>query len=114
MNFELLSASHSVGEANYHFQPQAERDHCYVFITNCKNHSPVQVAKLLKGVLSRMMRKHNRAYFKNRLYGRKFWSSGYFYRTVGAVYSETVRHYVEVSQDKHWVLAEQKAESTAR
>ncbi|MBW2044756.1 MAG: transposase [Deltaproteobacteria bacterium] len=32
----------------------------------------------------------------------KFWTGGYFYRTVGAVNSETVSRYVEHSQSKHW------------
>ena len=77
-------------------------DHCHVFCTHCKNHSPSQVAKLLKGFSSYMMRKHHWQFFGDDLWGKKFWSSGYFYRTVGVVNSETVRKYVEESQEKHW------------
>src|SRR3989344_4117655 len=71
--------------------------------TKCKNHSVVQVAKLLKGFSSRMMRKHHRDLFMDKLYGKKFWSGGYFYRTVGAINAETVQRYVEQSQSKHWI-----------
>ena len=77
-------------------------DHCHVFTAGCKNHSPSQAAKLLKGFSSRMMRKHHRELIADKLYGKKFWTSGYFYRTVGAVNSETIKRYVEDSQRKHW------------
>ena len=77
-------------------------DHCHVFTVACKNHSVAKVAQLLKGFSSRMMRKHHRALFWRKLYGDKFWTGGYFYRTVGAVNSETVSRYVEHSQNKHW------------
>ena len=138
MKIELLSSSHSVGEANYHIQitpayrqdifanelvkiltkdyllAAASRnkitiaaigfgpDHVHIFCTNCKNHSAAQIAKLLKGFSSRMMRQHHNQLIVDKLYGKKFWSSGYFYRTVGAVNSMTVNRYVEQSQQKHW------------
>ena len=86
------------------------KDHCHVFTKNCKNHSPSKVANILKGVSSRMMRKNHWDLFRKDLYGKKFWSGGYFYRTVGAVNSETVRHYVAESQEKHW----QKTTSDSR
>jgi putative transposase len=78
-------------------------DHCHVFTEACKNHSASKVANLLKGFSSCMMRKHHRDLFGDQLYGKKFWTAGYFYRTVGAVNAETVRLYVEQSQKKHWV-----------
>ena len=138
MECELLKASHSVGEANYHIQitvayrraifendgtkilardyilAAARRhgitisaigfgtDHCHVFTTACKNFSPAKVAQILKGFSSFMMRKHHRNLFQNQLWGSKFWSSGYFYRTVGAVNSRTVKRYVAHTQEKHW------------
>jgi putative transposase len=139
---ELISASHAVGEANYHIQltPAYRQDvfedecvrtltrdyllagasrhgitvasigfgpeHCHIFTVDCKNHSPSQIAHLLKGFSSYMMRKHHRSLFRDKLYGRKFWTAGYFYRTVGAVNSETVKRYVEESQQSHWTRAE--------
>ena len=83
-------------------------DHCHLFVVNCKNHSPSQVASLLKGFSSYMMRKRHAKLFCETLAGAKFWTSGYFYRTVGAVNTVTARHYVEESQSKHWKTKEQK------
>ncbi len=77
-------------------------DHCHIFTVACKNHSVAKVAQLLKGSSSRMMRKHHRDLIIGYLWNDKFWSGGYFYRTVGAVNSETVQNYVEHSQSKHW------------
>jgi len=79
-------------------------DHCHLFATDCKNFSPSKVAQILKGFSSFMMRKHHRSLFENHLWGDKFWSSGYFYRTVGVVNAETVKTYVEHSQEKHWKI----------
>ena len=77
-------------------------DHCHIFVAGCKNHSPADVARLLKGFSSRMMRKHHHRLFWGKLRAHKFWTAGYFYRTVGAVNAETVKRYVEESQEKHW------------
>ncbi len=81
------------------------RDHCHLFVIESKNHSVVQVVNLLKGYTSRLMRERHWHLFKRKLWGDSFWSSGYFYRSVGAVNSETVRHYVAQSQDKHWTTS---------
>ena len=83
-------------------------DHCHLFATGCKNQGAAQVAKLLKGFSSRMMRKHHRDLFRSELYGKKFWTGGYFYRTVGAVNSATIHRYVEHSQKKHWTTTSSK------
>lgn len=74
-------------------------DHFHVFVTQWKNFSPAKLAQLLKGFTARQMRKHHRELFGNKLWGNKFWSGGYFYRTVGAVNTETVKHYVADSQE---------------
>ena len=74
-------------------------DHVHLFVHNWKNFSIALLAKLLKGFTSRMMRKHHWNLFRKDLYGKKFWSAGYFYRTVGAVNAETVKRYVAESQD---------------
>jgi putative transposase len=83
-------------------------DHVHVFTAHCKNLDTAQVAKLLKGFSSRMMRKHHWDLFRDDLWGNKFWSGGYFYRTVGAVNSLTVHKYVEDSQEKHWKVGRGK------
>ena len=73
-------------------------DHLHIFITKWKNFSPAKLAQLIKGFVSRMMRQHHWGLFRNKLYGDKFWSGGYFARTVGAVNADTVKRYVEESQ----------------
>ena len=40
--------------------------------------------------------------FSIEFYGKKFWTEGHFYRSVGAVNAETMKHYVEDCQEKHW------------
>lgn len=77
-------------------------DHVHIFVVNCKNYAPCKLIQFLKGFSSRMMRKNHWALFRNNLWGKKFWSEGYFCRTVGSVTTETVKHYIEESQSKHW------------
>jgi len=83
-------------------------DHIHLFLTNWKNWSISILAGQLKTYSSRMMRKGHKEFFDNKLFGNKFWSSGYFYRTVGAVNAETVKKYIEEGQTKHWNQREQK------
>jgi REP element-mobilizing transposase RayT len=78
------------------------KDHCHVFVVGCKNHSVAQLVKILKEFSSRMIRKHHAHLFADKLWGRKFWSAGYFYRTVGVVNARIISRYVEESQSKHW------------
>ena len=77
-------------------------DHGHVFISNWKKHSIEKIAKELKGFSSYMMRKNHMSLIKDKLWGKKFWTEGYFYRTVGAVTRDSVKFYVEHSQKKHW------------
>ncbi len=77
-------------------------NHFHAFITNWKKYSVEKLANELKGFTSYMMRKHHWKLFKDKLWGKKFWSEGYFYRTVGVVTREAVEFYIEHSQKKHW------------
>ncbi len=77
-------------------------DHVHLFITNWKNYSVADVVKRLKGFSSRMIRKRYSKLIKYYLWGKKFWSSGYFYRTVGSATADNVKRYIEETQDKHW------------
>lgn len=49
-----------------------------------------------------MMRKGHWDIFRNKLWGDKFWSEGHFYRSVGAVTKDTMKHYIKECQEKHW------------
>jgi len=77
-------------------------DHFHAFITNWKKYSVEKLVNELKGFTSYMMRKHHKPLFQGKLLGKKFWSEGYFYRTVGVVTSEAMQFYIEHSQKKHW------------
>ena len=77
-------------------------DHLHIFVANCKNIAPCKMIQLLKGFSSRMMRKNHWKLFRHLLWGDKFWSSGYFCRSIGETTSEAVEHYIRESQSKHW------------
>ncbi len=49
-----------------------------------------------------MMRKNFWHLFKSKLWGDKFWIEGHFYRSIGAVNPETMKHYIEEIQEKYW------------
>ena len=77
-------------------------DHIHLFVEDWKNYAIKDLARELKMHSSRKMRKGHSYLFDKKLWGGKFWSAGYFYRTVGVVTAETVRRYVKESQKKHW------------
>ncbi len=77
-------------------------DHMHFFVSNWKNFSVSDLVRRFKGYVSRMMRKNHWDLFRERLYGDKFWTGGYFYRTVGAVTADSAKYYIEHSQEKHW------------
>jgi len=87
-------------------------DHLHMFVRNWKNWCIPVLVGSLKSYSSRMMRKGHRQLFSDKLWGKKFWSCGYFHRTVGAVNSETVKHYIEEGQRKHWVEIEARKQTT--
>src|SRR3989344_7574715 len=77
-------------------------DHLHLFVANVRFVSEIELVRQIKGYSSFKMRKHFSSLFKNKLWGRKFWSEGHFYRSVGAVNKETMKRYIEDCQDKHW------------
>ncbi len=87
-------------------------DHLHLFVKQWKNWKIPVLAGQLKTYSSRMMRKGHKYMFEDKLWGHKFWSSGYFHRTVGAVTAETVKRYIAEGQKKHWKEAEQKKQQT--
>ena len=87
-------------------------DHLHLFVKNWKNWKTPVLAGQLKTYSSRMMRKGHDYMFDDKLWGNKFWSAGYFYRTVGAVNAETVKKYIQEGQKKHWKTIEEKKQQT--
>ena len=88
------------------------QDHLHLFVKNWKNWKIPVLAGQLKTYSSRLMRKGHRYMFVDKLWGKKFWSAGYFHRTVGAVNAETVKRYIQEGQKKHWVKEQQRAQTT--
>ena len=82
----------------YGFGPE----HLHLFVANVRFVSEVELVRKIKGYSSYKMRKHFKKLFSEKLYGKKFWTEGHFYRSVGAVNAETMKHYVEDCQEKHW------------
>ena len=77
-------------------------DHLHLFVKSWKNWKIPVLAGQLKAYSSRMMRKGHAYLFEDKLWGDKFWSAGYFHRTVGEITAETVQRYIEEGQKKHW------------
>jgi len=77
-------------------------DHLHLFVANLRFVSEIEFVRQMKGYSSFMMRKYHWNLFKRNLWGKKFWSEGHFYRSVGEVNKETMKKYVEESQEKHW------------
>ena len=80
-------------------------DHLHLFVANVRGVSEIELVRQIKGYSSYKMRKHFSYLFRSKLWGKKFWSEGHFYRSVGAVNKETMKHYIEDCQDKHWTRA---------
>ena len=78
------------------------KDHLHLFVSNVRFVGEIQMVKEIKGYSSYMMRKNFWPLFKEDLWGRKFWSEGHFYRSVGEVTKESMKWYVEEGQKKHW------------
>ncbi len=77
-------------------------DHVHVFVGACRNHSVAEVVRRLKGASSRRIRRECWERIKGKLWGKVFWSGGYFYRSVGSTTGEAIQYYIQNSQRKHW------------
>jgi len=82
----------------YNFSP----DHLHLFVSNVRFVSEIELVRQMKGYSSFMMRRGHWYMFRHKLWGKKFWSEGHFYRSVGMVNKETMKHYIEECQEKHW------------
>jgi len=82
----------------YNFGPE----HLHIFIGNLRRVGEIEFVRQIKGYSSYMMRKGHMHLFEEKLWGKKFWSEGHFYRSVGAVNYDTMKHYIEECQSKHW------------
>jgi len=84
--------------AGYGFGP----DHLHLFVSNVCHVSEVELVRKLKGYSSFMLRKGHHVLFRDKLWGRKFWTAGHFYRSVGVVTKDSMQWYVTEGQKQHW------------
>lgn len=91
-----------IGVAAMEFGP----DHVHVFVTKCADYSVRELGHDLKGYVSKNMREKNFMWIRTWLWGKKFWSRGFFYRSVGSTTAQAVKFYIETAQKKHWTYAD--------
>ena len=77
-------------------------DHLHLFLSNVRCISEIDLVRQIKGFSSYMLRKGHAFLFKDKLWGKKFWNGGHFYRSVGAVTKESMQWYITEGQKKHW------------
>ncbi len=96
----LMEAAQNMGlcMASINFGP----DHVHMFLEDTRKVSVVDAVHKLKGYSAFKMRKGHRHLFSHKLWGKKFWSGGYFYQTVGTITAASVKEYITKSQSKHW------------
>ena len=77
---------------------EIQPDHVHLFVDFKPNYSVSKVVQLFKGISSHKIL--HKFPFLRKSYLRKghFWSAGKFYRSVGNVTADTIKHYIEQSQ----------------
>ncbi|HWQ47836.1 MAG TPA: IS200/IS605 family transposase [Methanosarcina sp.] len=86
-------------------------DHVHLFVEFHPSNSLSEVIQYLKGGSSyRLFKLHPE--LKKRYWGGSLWSSGKFYRSVGNVTADTIKHYIKESQKKP--KAEVKSSKSAK
>ena len=81
------------------FEMEIVKDHVHLFLGIRPSQSISQVIGYLKGLSSRYIRHvfpEMKAYHKQHM-----WSKGKYFRPIGEVDEETIRHYITESQSKH-------------
>lgn len=81
-------------------------DHVHLFVGNCRLQPLPELVQQLKGGSSYAIRKECWDEIKSKLWGKKFWTGGYFYEGVGSVTSPAIKFYIERQQGKHWTEKE--------
>jgi putative transposase len=74
-------------------------DHIHLFIGLRPSQSIAQVIQYLKGGSSRELRRVFPELMGYHMY--RLWSKGKYFRPIGEVNEETIKHYIEESQSKH-------------
>jgi putative transposase len=97
-SFEATASRLGVRVAALEFGP----DHVHMFVEGSRTHSASELARVFKGASARALREECWPRVRKMLWGRSFWTAGYFYESVGRVTSDNIRHYIERQQGHHW------------
>lgn len=76
---------------------QVMGDHLHLFVGLRPDQSVSRVVQVLKSISARKLFKRF-PHLRKRYWGGHLWNRGKFYRSVGAVNSDTVRHYIRQSR----------------
>jgi len=77
-------------------------DHCHLFLGNCMKYSVPYIAQMFKGYSSWVVRRECMIEIKEKLWGKSFWSDGYFHEYIGRFTNDAMKYYIERQQDRHW------------
>ena len=77
-------------------------DHVHIFFTNWRRYSIPHLAQRFKGASSRWLRQRMPDRIAKYINAKAFWTSGYFYETVGSVTARAREFYIKRCQHKHW------------
>ena len=91
---------------------QVMGDHLHLFVGLRPDQSISRVVQILKSISARKLFQQF-PHLRRRYWCGHLWSRGKFYRSVGAVNSKTVRHYIRMSQGtKHRITRVKQAKIT--
>ncbi|MGB9929217.1 MAG: IS200/IS605 family transposase [Methanosarcina sp.] len=98
-DFEIILKSICT-EKNYKIHAmKIVEDHVHLFLEFPPNNSLSEVIQNLKGISSyRLFKVHPK--MKTQYWNGSLWSKGKFYRSVGNVTADTIKHYIKESQNK--------------
>ena len=79
---------------------EVKEDHVHLFLSAPPRYSPAEIVQMIKSISAKMVFKQFPE-VKKQLWGREFWSDGYFVRSVGdKVTSEVIRRYIKYQQQE--------------
>ena len=79
---------------------EVKDDHVHLFLSAPPRYSPARIVQVIKSISAKMVFKEFPE-VKKQLWGGKFWSDGYFVRSVGdKVTSEVIRRYIKYQQQE--------------
>jgi len=76
-------------------------DHVHLFVSAPPKFAPAEIVRLFKGITSRKLKKEFES-FRRQYWGEHatLWAKGYYVGTAGHVSTETIKRYIEESQQK--------------